>query len=148
MADVPADGDARNLTVSDAVARLAAFNCVEVAPALEAAERSPLREAVRCVAEAADYVMFGVCADSLAAGLAALTDYATALGCAPTQEPEQRGDRPITDGVYLKFNPSRQLFYAEPYEGEHRGVLVACQSYNPEGLSGMYGHLPLDLFAS
>lgn len=148
MSDVPSTGAVSELPVSEAVARLAAFNGVEVAPDLDATGRSSLREAVCCVAAAADYVMFGVCAETLAAGVAALGDYATALGCAPTQEPEQRGDRPITHGVYLKFNPSRQLFYAEPYEGHHRGVLVACQSYNPEGLSGMYGHLPLDLFAS
>lgn len=148
MSDVASHRDLSALALSEAVARLTAFKCEEVAPELAAAEKLPLREAVCCVAAAADYVMFGVCADTLAVGLAALVDYATALGCAPTQDPEQRGDRPITHGVYLKFNPSRQLFYAEPYEGHHRGVLVACQSYNSEGLSGMYGHLPLDLFAS
>ncbi|HEY9658957.1 MAG TPA: DUF1824 family protein [Allocoleopsis sp.] len=45
----------------------------------------------------------------------------------------------------MKFNPNASSCYADSYTGEHRGVLVSCQSAD-DGINEMYGHLPLDLF--
>nr|WP_272943257.1 DUF1824 family protein [Spirulina subsalsa] len=46
----------------------------------------------------------------------------------------------------MKFNTGKMSHYAESYTGAYRGVLVACQAEN-EQVNGIYGHLPLDLFA-
>lgn len=99
------------------------------------------RRALLLVAHQSDYQIFGVCADSLGQGYAALERYANALGYE-----SKLSFTPITGAVYLKFNPKSGLCYADQYMGDRRGVLISCQSADMNGLNEIYGHLPLDLF--
>ncbi|GAB4144114.1 MAG: hypothetical protein Fur0046_21480 [Cyanobacteria bacterium J069] len=136
------------MTDSDAIARdqahglLKQFDCLIPGAAPSSEQRSQLRKALHIVAQHSDYQMLGVCADSQPEGWAALQQYAIALGYAP-QPPAVSLEGP----VYLKFNPRSSCCYADTYPGEHRGVLVSCQSADPEDINHLYGHLPLDLFA-
>jgi hypothetical protein len=98
-----------------------------------------LRQALRCVVQASDQQLLGVCADSLDQGRQALVAYAAMLGHSPRLESDLEGP------VYIKFNPLTGLCYANPYSGSHRGVLVSCQSTDPDDVNEMFGHLPLDL---
>lgn len=126
----------------------------------EPVERSILQQAVQQVAEASDYQILGICADSLEVGLLALQQYALALNYSlPAHLPEPAGAE-LTGSVYIKFNPRSGFCHASPYSGSHRGVLVSCQPAGnqvagdqaagdrPAGktLCETYGHLPIDLF--
>lgn len=102
-----------------------------------------LQQALLQVAQASDYQILGICADSLEAGIQALKSYATALGYQPDLDLP-----PIEGSVYIKFNPKSRLCYADTYSGNHRGVLVSCQSADESDINEMFGHLPLDLFAN
>lgn len=106
-------------------------------------DRDLVRAALRQVVAQSDYQIFGVCADSLDQASLALQGYTTALGYHP-----QCNLPPLAGSVYLKYNPRSGLCYADTYRGEHRGVLVSCQSAEPEGLNQMYGHFPLDLWSA
>jgi len=139
-------GAAAPLSLLEAQKVLAVFSCLEEAPELSEAQQSIVRSALRTVVAEADCTIFGVCADSIALGLAAVRTYGAGLGCTMPPEPDIRGAIGNDTPVYLKCNTNSQLFYAEPYEGESRGVLVSCQSQIVDGFSAMYGHLPLDLF--
>lgn len=105
-----------------------------------------LQEALRQVAQASDYQILGICADTLAQGQQVLAAYAQVLGYAPNlQIPETN----VLEGaVYIKFNPLTGLCYANRYEGSYRGVLVSCQSADASDVNEMFGHLPLDLFGT
>lgn len=119
------------------------FDCLKQSPALAPVERSQLRQALLQMSSQSDYQMLGICADSLNQGQQALAAYASALGY------NLNGQLAAIDGpVYIKFNPQAGSCYASPYPGEHRGVLVSCQSADETGINEMYGHLPLDLFDS
>ncbi len=98
-----------------------------------------LRQALHCVVQASDQQLLGICADSLIQGQQALATYAALLGQAPSLQSDLEGP------VYIKFNPVTGLCYANPYTGSHRGVLVSCQSTDPDDVNEMFGHLPLDL---
>jgi Domain of unknown function (DUF1824) len=104
-------------------------------------DRTSIRQALLQVASQSDYQMLGVCADTLEQGIRALAGYAEALGYRPNL-----GLEAIEGAVYIKFNPTSAQCYATSYDGEHRGVLVSCQSAEEEDINEMYGHLPLDLF--
>jgi Domain of unknown function (DUF1824) len=104
-------------------------------------DRASIRQALLHVASLSDYQMLGICADTLEQGIQALAGYAEALGYRPNL-----GLEPIEGAVYIKFNPTSAQCYATVYDGEHRGVLVSCQSAEEEDINEMYGHLPLDLF--
>lgn len=109
---------------------------------LTSVERVSLRRALGYVAEASDYQILGICADTFSQGMEALASYAAALNYCPNL------DLPVVEAaVYIKFNPVSQRCYANPYSGNHRGVLVSCQSADASDLTEMFGHLPLDLFA-
>lgn len=129
--------------VQDAHFRLKQFDCLKPPLSIAPTDRSQLRQALLQVADRSDYQMLGICADSLKQGQQALQTYAKALGYAVDCQPEA-----IDGPVYLKFNPKAGSCYASPYIGEHRGVLVSCQSADEAGINEMYGHLPLDLFAT
>lgn len=133
-------------THEEAIAVLTGFNCLDVAPNLSDQQRRVLQRSLLLVAAASDLQILGVCADSLPIALAAVKTYAQALQCPPERDLEQRGIVNANQPVYIKYNGRSGLFYAEPYEGHHRGVLVSCQSDLADGFSGMFGHLPLDLF--
>jgi hypothetical protein len=107
----------------------------------EAIDRDIIQQALLLAASQSDYQMLGVCADTLEQGIRALEGYAKALGYSPNLDLE-----PIEGSVYIKFNPNSDKCYVSPYDGEHRGVLVSCQSADDADLNEMYGHLPLDLF--
>jgi Domain of unknown function (DUF1824) len=104
-------------------------------------DRNSIQQALLLAASQSDYQMLGVCADTLEQGIQALEDYAKALSYSPNLNLE-----PVEGSVYIKFNPNSAQCYASPYDGEHRGVLVSCQSAEATDLNEMYGHLPLDLF--
>ncbi|MFQ3615440.1 MAG: DUF1824 family protein [Cyanobacteriota bacterium] len=135
------DSRAIALTRDQAQRLLKQFDCQTAAPTLSAEEKARLREALKLVAQHSDYQMLGVCASSQAEGWRALEHYAIALGYAP-QPPAASMEGP----VYLKFNPKSSLCYADTYPGEHRGVLVSCQSADSDDINDLYGHLPLDLW--
>jgi hypothetical protein len=105
-------------------------------------DRATIRQALLQVASRSDYQMLGVCADTLDQGIRALSGYAEALGYRPDLTLEA-----LEGAVYIKFNPNSAQCYATSYDGEHRGVLVSCQSAEETDINEMYGHLPLDLFA-
>jgi hypothetical protein len=133
--------DVADLSLLDAQAQLAALNCRENQAIANPQERASLRQALLQVAAAADYHIFGVCADSLEQGVAALESYLQALGY-----PTEVALNSVEGSVYIKCNPGRKLCYAQPYTGEYSGVLVSCQSDDPDGVNDTYGHFPLDLF--
>lgn len=128
-------------TLERAHTLLKRFDCLSQS-AFNPTERKQLQQALFYVAQQSDYQIIGVCATSFEQGKHALAAYAEALGYAPPLTDLQ----PIAGAVYLKFNPKSGLCYVDTYQGEHRGVLVSCQSAYETGLNAMYGHLPLDLF--
>lgn len=115
------------------------FDCLN--PTHPPIQREQLRQALLQVAHQSDDQLLGICADTLSQGQRALETYAKALGYTPNPQ-----FSPIQGAVYIKFNPKSELCYANSYSGDHRGVLVSCQSADESGLNEMYGHLPLDLF--
>lgn len=131
------------MTPQDAHQFLLQFDCLTPDRA-QAADRAQIRTALAQVTQQSDYQILGICADTLDDAKHALQTYATALGYNPPIDSLQ----PVEGPVYLKFNPRSGLCYADSYTGDHRGVLVSCQSAYEDGLNQMYGHLPLDVFAS
>jgi hypothetical protein len=138
-----------SLTFSEAHALLKQIDCGRVSSIYPSThpwnDRQRLQMALQFVTERSDYQIFGVCADSYQQGIEALSSYLSALGYTtkPTLQPIQG----FQGSVYIKFKPNSDACYVESYTGSHRGVLVSCQSYYADGISEMYGHLPLDLFA-
>ncbi len=132
------------LTVSEAQAILKVFTCIDSGSAEAPPAPAVVRQALSLVASCSDYQIFGICADSVSQGLAALESYTQALG----YPPESFQVNPIEGSAYIKFNPKTGLCYAESYLGQHRGVLVSCQSASNDGINDLYGHLPLNLFDS
>jgi Domain of unknown function (DUF1824) len=113
--------------------------------AATAVQRETIRHALQALANTADYLIFGVCADSQLAGLAALKGYVHHFGYDLTDALAQPFSQ-ISGAVYLKFNPRSQRFLMDGYTGAYRGVLVSFQSDIAQGYSGTHGHFPLDLF--
>ena len=129
------------LAVADAHQILKQFDCLNREAIAAITDRAPICRALLTVAQQSDYQILGICADSLAEARHALDGYAAALGYTVSGEV-----RPIDGPVYLKYNPKSGLLYVDDYSGDHRGVLVSCQSASDTGLNDMYGHLPLHLF--
>jgi hypothetical protein len=130
-----------SLTLQQAQARLEPFNCIEGKTVTSESEKAQIREALLLLTEHSDYQILGICADTTEQGISALKTYSNALGYEPNLDLT-----PVEGAVYLKFNPKSGLCYLDSYTGEHRGVLVSCQSAYEDGINEMYGHLPLDLF--
>lgn len=130
-----------DLTIEKAHRLLKQFDCIQPPSVNSQADFQAIQAALCYVAQHSDYQILGICADSVEQACQALQSYGKALGYAVQFAPE-----PMAGAVYLKFNPKGSC-YASPYEGKHRGVLVACQSAYSDGINEMYGHLPLDLFA-
>jgi len=128
------------LSLSEADRLLKRFDCLTSVP--QDWDPAQIQAALRLVADYSDYQMLGICADSLAQAQAVLQAYASALGYDP-----DGSVAPVEGPVYLKFNPRSGRCYADTYSGEHRGVLVSCQSADIDGVNQMYGHLPLNLYA-
>lgn len=126
------------MTRSEAETILRQFICNEPTQPLDYAA---IREAVLVVTNLSDYQIFGICAETAAAGIQALSQYLTALDYEDAPE-----IRSIAGGIYMKFNPKTGRSHIEPYTGEHRGVLISCQSAYDDGVNETFGHLPIDLF--
>ncbi|HEY9621678.1 MAG TPA: DUF1824 family protein [Crinalium sp.] len=130
------------ITLEDAHNILKQFDCANPASDI-AADSETIRQSVLLVAQHSDYQILGICADTIDEGRLALETYAKALDYAPQLAPSS-----LDGPVYIKFNPKTGLCYADSYLGHYRGVLVSCQSAYESGVNTMYGHLPLNLFAT
>ncbi len=132
------------LTVAAADRVLQPYNCTEPKIPASLEERQLLRSALLTVARACDYQILGICADNFAQGWNALESYRHALGY---REPlELPTTEELSVPVYIKFNPQHYRCHIDRYVGNHRGVLVSCQSFIADGYNQTIGHLPLDLF--
>jgi hypothetical protein len=127
------------MTRSEAETLLRQFICTDTVPA--ELDYTKIRDALLLVAELSDYQIFGICADSAIEGIRSLQLYLDALGYDFASD-----IRPIDGIIYLKYNPKTGRAHMEPYTGQHRGVLVSCQSAYDDGVKETFGHLPLDLF--
>jgi Domain of unknown function (DUF1824) len=131
------------------------FTCVPSAspdgmPTPPAVDPALVRQAVLVVADHSDYQILGICADGVAAAEAALTGYGRSLGydLSPLLPLAQHNPAAasITGPLYVKYNPKLGRCHVDRYIGEHRGVLVSCQSAYDGDINETFGHLPLDLF--
>jgi hypothetical protein len=105
-------------------------------------ERAELRAAIAWICGQSEAENLGICADNQTSAELALAQYLKGLGYGDaTATTETAIDGP----VYLKCNTQSLRFYVDSYEGDYRGVLIACQTED-ESLSGTYGYFPLDLF--
>ncbi|MFB2834721.1 DUF1824 family protein [Floridanema evergladense] len=133
-----------DLTVERSQKILKEYSCTDIKVVESESEKALLRQALKLIVDLADYLNFGICAQTTEQGFMALQAYLSGLGynvLLETQEFTQ-----ITGSVYIKFNTNKQSYYLDSYTGNYRGVLVSCQSSAREDISGTYGHLPLDLF--
>ncbi|MBC7825617.1 MAG: DUF1824 family protein [Candidatus Parcubacteria bacterium] len=131
-----------SLTIQTAQELLRQFICLDREPSSPELDYATVREALFLMVDRSDYQIFGICADNASKGQQALHSYLAAL---------QRDERPevqatTDDAVYVKYNPKTGLCRAEPYTGNHRGVLVSCQSAYDDDINETFGHLPIDLF--
>ena len=133
------------LTIPEAQAILKGFLCTDVISPISEAEKVNIQAALLLLNRESEYQMIGVCADSTAQALSALTDYLKAFEYSINLE--DHALEPISGSVYLKFNGRSQNFYISPYLEKYRGVLISFQSTEENGINGVYGHFPLDLFA-
>jgi Domain of unknown function (DUF1824) len=127
--------------VAIAHACLSEYTCLESRSLETSTDQTQLQQALLTVCAASDRQLFGICADSLEQGVAALDSYLKALGY-----PQVYPLEPLEGAIFIKCNPSRGKCYREPYSGSHRGVLISCQSDLDDGLNQTYGHLPLNLW--
>lgn len=130
-----------NLTLEAANKILKDFDCINMNSTELTAKKTLIREALLIVTDHCDNQIFGVCADTAEQGILALKSYLDALGY-----DENINLNSVAGTVYIKFNPKTGLCYIDSYLGNHRGVLISCQSAYSEGINQMYGHLPIDLF--
>ena len=72
-----------------------------------------------------------------------MTSYIQALGYKFTPEVP-----PVEGPIYIKYNPKLRSCHSDTYVGDHRGVLVSCQSEYDDDVNELFGHLPLELFAN
>ncbi|MEA5470969.1 DUF1824 family protein [Spirulina sp. 06S082] len=108
-------------------------------------EAEELRQAIRLMTTRSESENLGVCADNSSQGYRVLAHYLEALGYAvPFAIAEIES---VDTPVYIKFNTAKMSHYLDAYEGNYRGVLIACQSEEEE-INGTYGHFPLNLFGS
>ncbi|HEY9813297.1 MAG TPA: DUF1824 family protein [Candidatus Sericytochromatia bacterium] len=130
-----------HLTVQAAQKLLKNYDCMSSKTVDSEVEKALLRQALLLLTEHCDYQILGICADTTHEGIATLKSYLEAFGY------EEDLNLPwVEDAVYIKFNLKNGSSYINSYTGNHRGVLVSCQSVYEGGINEMYGHLPLDLF--
>ncbi|CAD5924135.1 hypothetical protein PCC9214_00855 [Planktothrix tepida] len=133
------------LTVQDAEALLKDFICNDVISPISEEENAKIQQALLLLTHESDYQMLGICADSMAQALTTLKQYLKALEYSINVEDNPL--EPLEGAVYLKFNGRNQTFYLSSYLDKYRGVLISFQSTEEDGINGVYGHFPLDLFA-
>jgi Domain of unknown function (DUF1824) len=130
------------MTRDEAVKLLRLFTCIDRIPADQIPDNAAVKAALAIVREHSDYQILGICADNLAAAKQALESYIQAfdyqfLPVIPPIEGE---------AIYVKYNPKLRSCHSDSYIGDHRGVLVSCQSSYDEDINELFGHLPLDLY--
>lgn len=118
------------------------FTCRELDATLPDLDlpKDAVQQALLTVTQHSDNQIFGICADSVEQAQAALSSYLRAIGEDVPEIPARSGT------VYVKYNPATRRCYSDAYTGDHRGVLVSCQSAFDDGVNETFGHLPLDLF--
>jgi hypothetical protein len=104
--------------------------------------RELIYEALTLVLDGSEYQLLGICAENYAEGALALQQYLAAF-CYETTPTFADPGQPI----YIKYNSKTEACYSKPYDGDHRGVIVSCQSSYDDDVNETFGHLPLDLFA-
>jgi hypothetical protein len=129
------------MTPDEAVKLLRLFTCIDQLTPDQIPTNDAVRSALEVVREHSDYQILGICADDLAAGEQALTAYINAFDYKfiPTIPP-------VDGPIYIKYNPKLRSCHSDTYIGDHRGVLVSCQSSYDGDVNELFGHLPLDLF--
>lgn len=129
--------------IQQSQAALTGFIGIESPPLSTPAEREQAKTALLALAEAVDYQMFGILAETCDQAIETLRTYAQAFGY------DMPGTwQPVEGPTYLKFNPKLGSCHTDGYTGIHRGVLVSYQSATDETMNQTYGHFPLDLFAA
>lgn len=103
-----------------------------------------MKQALLLRVQAADYMMLGICADSLVAGSATLGSYLDAFGATMPDLLAEDSEQP---GIFVKYNGKTGTCYASAYLGTERGVIVSCYSPDTDGNNATYGGLPLNLFS-
>jgi Domain of unknown function (DUF1824) len=129
-------------SVQSAQQLLRQYMCINLGASAEGLDRATVRAALQTVAAASEYQILGICADDAAQGINALQAYLAALNYADQPVVSEE----IAGPIYIKYNPKLGRCYADSYIGEHRGVLVSCQSAYEDEVNETFGHLPLDLF--
>ncbi|WP_017327205.1 DUF1824 family protein [Synechococcus sp. PCC 7336] len=110
-----------------------------------ASDRQEIAIALKALVAESDYQTLGVCAETAAAGYAALVQYLAAFGYTDGQDfPQDCGSD--KEPIYIKFNTRNSQTYAEAYSGPSRGVLVCCHAVSEGSNTDIYGYLPLNLF--
>ena len=104
--------------------------------------RESIYEALTLVLDGSEYQLIGICAENYEEGALALEQYLAAFGH-ETRPTFGNPGQPI----YIKYNSKTEGCYSKPYDGDHRGVIVSCQSSYDDDVNETFGHLPLDLFA-
>lgn len=133
------------MDIAQAQKILGEFSCTETKTVNSAAEKEQLRQALLLLGNLSDSQNLGICANTATEGFLTLETYLKALGYPiPDEQPDITS---IIGPVYIKYNSMRGSLYLDSYIGPYRGVLVSCQSSEEESINGLYGHLPLDLFA-
>ncbi len=129
------------MTTDEAVKLLRLFTGIDQLTPDQIPTNELIREALTIVREHSDYQILGICADDLASGEKALTAYINAFDYKfmPTIPP-------VDGPIYIKYNPKLRSCHSDAYIGDHRGVLVSCQSSYDGDVNELFGHLPLDLF--
>ena len=136
--------DSIPLTIPEAQTLLKGFICNEVIPEITQEEQVKIQQALLLLTRESEYQMIGICADSMAQALTTLTHYLKSFQYSINVE-ENALDA-MEGAVYLKFNGRTKGFYVSPYYDQYRGVLISFQSTEENGINGVYGHFPLDLF--
>ena len=156
-----------DLTIDRALKIVKSYDRAQITNTKSQIEPEELRNSLLLIIKLSPSQNLGICADNFQQGIAALASYLEAFGyqhdsslsrhqsdweqenAATDSERTTRSPEPssgvASSPVYLKFNTQKMSYYSKKYTGEHRGVLVSCQSEN-DLIAGTYGHFPLDLF--
>lgn len=129
------------MTRDEAVKLLRLFTCIDRLPPEQIPSYDAIRAALSVVREHSDYQILGICADDMTQAEQAMASYIQALNY------KFRPAVPPVEGpIYVKYNPKMRSCHSDTYVGQHRGVLVSCQSEYDSDVNELFGHLPLDLF--
>ena len=128
---------------SSLLSLLKSYSCLTPKLPQSPAEKETLRSALQWLTQQSEYENLGICADSVEQAWLALDHYLAGLGYPINLSQINQPD--VSGVVYLKFNTKKMTCYGDRYEGDYRGVLIACQCEEDE-LTGTYGYFPLDLF--